>query len=127
VSTDPGNAAVIGTDGKIYAPDEVFIGVTDPDTTSPGNKYELWVDPDASAVAFPATYAEETAAALPGGTLFPITYGEEKALAASEENQEAPLLKAKIGGVWTDVGAPAGGGFNFPSSYDEIKAAGAAP
>jgi len=107
--------------------DEVFIGPDDPDATEPGNAYELWVDPDAATVPFPGTYAEETAAAEPGGTEYPITYGEEKARAASEEAIVAPLLRAKIAGVWTDVGSPVDFGFDFPSTYDEIKAAGAAP
>jgi hypothetical protein len=91
----------------------VFIGITDPDTTTPGNKFELWVDPDAASTAFPRTYAEEIAAAAPGGQDFPITYGEEKTLAAAGESVEMPVLRARIDGLWEDVGG--GGGSPGPT------------
>jgi hypothetical protein len=109
--------------------DEVFIGPDNPDVADPSNTFELWVDPDATiGLSFPQTYAEETAAAEPGGTEFPVTYGDEKTRAATGETADVPVLRAKVGGVWTDVGSAAGGApSDFPSTYDELVAAASAP
>jgi hypothetical protein len=82
VSTNPGNAAIIGSDGRIFVPDEVYIGTTNPDTIVVGNVFELWVDSDAETFDFPDTYAEETAMAAAGTGGFPPTYGAEKSRAA---------------------------------------------
>ena len=48
-------------------------------------------------------------------------------MAADTAVVQVPVLKAKIGGVWTEVQSSSAGQFDFPSSYDQIKAAGAAP
>jgi hypothetical protein len=44
-SIDPGNNAVIGTDGNIFVPEEILIQEGEP---APREGLDLWLDPDAS-------------------------------------------------------------------------------
>lgn len=84
----------------------MVISATDPGVATPG--LDLWFDPDA----------------VGGDIPFPQTYGEEKNW---EYSTIGPgVLYADVNGVWTPV-AQTGPTTPFPSTYDELAAAAAAP